>query len=151
MAVKFRRANRADLEAVVKLLCDDELGAQREDAASPPSESYVLGLEAIEADKNQLLAIADDQGSIVGCMQISFIPGISRMGMWRAQIEGVRIARDYRGEGLGRKFFEWAIMESRARNCGLVQLTTDQARTDAQRFYESLGFVSSHIGMKLSL
>jgi GNAT superfamily N-acetyltransferase len=45
----------------------------------------------------------------------------------------------------------WAIGEARRRGCGLVQLTTDKARPDAHRFYERLGFVASHQGMKLRL
>jgi GNAT superfamily N-acetyltransferase len=45
----------------------------------------------------------------------------------------------------------WAIEEARRRGCGLVQLTTDKARPDAHRFYERLGFVASHQGMKLRL
>ncbi len=101
-------------------------------------------------DPNQLLAVADD-GAVVGCMQISFIPGLSRRGMWRGQIESVRIAASHRGAGLGRRFFEWAISRCRDRGCGLVQLTTDASRADAARFYQSLGFVGSHTGMKLPL
>jgi GNAT superfamily N-acetyltransferase len=44
-----------------------------------------------------------------------------------------------------------AIEIARAEGCGLVQLTTDQRRADAHRFYERLGFVASHLGMKLAL
>ena len=87
----------------------------------------------------------------MGCLQLTFIPGLSRLGMWRGQIESVRVAADQRGSGLGRRLFEWAIAECRARGCGLVQLTTDKSRPDAKRFYESLGFEASHEGMKLSL
>jgi GNAT superfamily N-acetyltransferase len=71
--------------------------------------------------------------------------------MRRGQIEGVRIARDQRGEGLGRAMFAWAIEECRRQGCGLVQLTTDRSRPDARRFYEQLGFEASHEGMKLAL
>lgn len=89
--------------------------------------------------------------SIAGCLQLSFIPGLSRLGLWRGQIESVRIAAGLRGAGLGRAMFEWAIAQCRERGCGLVQLTTDRARPDARRFYESLGFAASHDGMKLNL
>jgi GNAT superfamily N-acetyltransferase len=143
----MRRATAADLDAIVALLADDMLGAGREKPGDP---AYAAAFAAIEADPNQLLAVADEEGRVVGCLQLSFIPGLSRLGMWRGQIESVRIAASHRGAGLGRRMFEWAIGECRARGCGLVQLTTDKARPDARRFYESLGFAASHEGMKLS-
>jgi GNAT superfamily N-acetyltransferase len=43
------------------------------------------------------------------------------------------------------------IARARERGCHLVQLTTDKARPDARRFYEGLGFVASHEGMKIRL
>jgi len=46
---------------------------------------------------------------------------------------------------------EHAVDRARHRGCRLVQLTTDKARPDAVRFYESLGFAASHEGMKLHL
>jgi len=147
----FRRAAAADLPAIVALLADDVLGAGREDPSDPPNPAYVAAFAAIEADPNQLLAVAEDGARVVGCLQLSFIPGLSRLGLWRGQIESVRIAASHRGAGLGRRMFEWAIGQCRARGCGLVQLTTDKARPEARRFYESLGFVASHEGMKLSL
>ena len=147
---RFREAAPDDLPAIIALLADDPLGQGREDASDPPNPAYLEAHQAILADKNQLLAVAEDTG-VVGCMQISFIPGLSRLGMWRGQIESVRIAASRRGGGLGRAFFEWAIAECKNRGCGLVQLTTDASRADAARFYRSLGFVGSHTGMKLAL
>jgi len=88
---------------------------------------------------------------MVGCLQLSFIPGLSRLGLWRGQIESVRIASSRRGGGLGKRMFEWAIDECRKRGCEIVQLTTDKSRADARRFYEQFGFVASHEGMKLAL
>ena len=95
--------------------------------------------------------MADQDGEVVGCLQITFIAGLSRIGMWRGQIEAVRIAAGQRGSGLGRAMMLWAIEQCRARGCGMVQLTTDKRRTDAHRFYARLGFEASHEGMKLSL
>ena len=143
-----RRAAAADLPAIVALLADDVLGAGRE---TPGDPAYAAAFAAIEADVNQVFAVADQDGRIVGCLQLSFIPGLSRRGMWRGQIESVRIAAEQRGLGLGHRLFDWAIAQCRARGCGLVQLTTDKARPEARRFYESLGFVASHEGMKLAL
>jgi len=147
----FRRATAADLEDIVALLADDELGRKREDPDPPLNPRYIDAFAAIDADRNQFLAVVEESGDIVGCLQLSFIPGLSRLGLWRGQIESVRIASSRRGSGLGKRMFEWAIAECRRRRCEIVQLTTDKSRADARRFYEGLGFVASHEGMKLAL
>jgi GNAT superfamily N-acetyltransferase len=153
---RLRRAAIGDLTAIVALLADDDLGRTREDPSAPPNPRYVDAFGAIDADPNQLLAVLVEATSlghevVIGCLQISFIPGMSRLGLWRGQIESVRIAGSRRGEGLGHVMFEWAIAECRRRECGLVQLTSDKRRPEAIHFYEALGFVASHEGMKLAL
>lgn len=147
----FRTALLADIPAIVALLADDELGSQREIIGTPLDQRYVDAFQAIEADVNQRLVVVADGDKIIGTLQISFIPGIARMGSWRGQIEAVRIAAHRRDSGLGQRMFEWAISECRSRGCSLVQLTTDKSRTDAHRFYEKLGFKASHEGYKLTL
>lgn len=162
--LRFRRAAAADVPALVALLADDGLGRERDDPRPPLDPGYLRAFAAIAADPNQLLAVAVSgsesheeaqaeayPGEVVGCLQITFIPGLSRRGMWRGQIESVRIAAARRGQGLGRAMLEWAIAECRQRGCGIVQLTTDKSRGDAQRLYRRLGFVASHEGMKLTL
>lgn len=148
---QFRRAELVDLPILINLLADDELGRQREDVGSPLNPHYERAFQAIKDDANQFLAVVEDEGDVVGCMQLSFIPGLSHVGLWRGQIESVRIDATRRGSGLGKLFLEWAIQQFRDRECGLVQLTTDKARPEAIRFYKSLGFVDSHLGMKLNL
>jgi GNAT superfamily N-acetyltransferase len=148
----FRLARLSDLAAIVRLLGDDELGGAREIVSDPVDARYLSAFAAIEADANQLLAVATDAADqVVGSLQLSFLPGLSRTGMWRGQIESVRVARDLRGSGLGAQFIEWAIAQCAERGCGLVQLTSDKARRDAIRFYERLGFVASHEGLKRTL
>ncbi|ANM08610.1 MULTISPECIES: GNAT family N-acetyltransferase [unclassified Rhizobium] len=149
---QFRLARQSDLVTIVRLLADDDLGNAREIVSDPVDARYLSAFAAIEADPNQLLAVAIDASDrVVGCLQLSFIPGLSRTGMWRGQIESVRVARDVRGSGLGSAFIEWAIGECAARGCGLVQLTSDKTRADSIRFYERLGFVASHEGLKRTL
>ena len=149
--LSFRRARSSDLSAIVALLADDPIGRRREDTTVPPVAAYVTAFAAIEADPNQLLAVATEDDQVVGTLQITFIPGLSRKGAWRGQIEAVRIAADRRGTGLGRRAFDWAIAQCRARGCSLVQLTTDRDRPEAHRFYEQLGFTASHLGYKKAL
>ena len=147
----FRTATRDDLPAMIAMIADDQLGQVREDARLPLDQTYVDAFAAIERDPNQMLVVVEQAGALIGCFQITFIPGISRRGAWRGQIESVRVARARRGAGIGTAMFEWAIAECRRRGCTLVQLHTDKSRKDAHRFYERLGFKASHEGMKLAL
>lgn len=147
----FRDAMRADVPTIVRLLADDMLGAQRETTADTLPSGYWEAFEAIARDPNNRLVAVEDGGEVVGCLQLTFIPGLSYQGGTRAQIESVRVAASHRGRSIGRKAIAWAIGEARTRNCRLVQLSTNKARTDAIRFYESLGFTASHEGMKLDL
>jgi GNAT superfamily N-acetyltransferase len=151
----IRRATRADLPALVALLTDDPLGAVRE-SADPAA--YERAFVAVDADEHQLLVCAEEDGEVVARgarvkerPQLTVIPGLSRGGMLRGQIEAVRVRADHRGSGLGRRLAEWAVDEARRRGCGLVQLTTDRSRPDAHRFYAALGFVDSHRGFKRDL
>lgn len=148
MDVTMRTAVAADLPAILRLLADDPLGKARETAVD---ESYQAAFAAIAADPNHEMVVAELDGRVVGCFQLSFIPGLSRRGAWRAQIESVRIDSALRGRGAGQAMMTWAIARARARGCALVQLTTDKRRPDAHRFYARLGFVASHEGMKLEL
>ncbi|NES12941.1 MULTISPECIES: GNAT family N-acetyltransferase [Micromonospora] len=147
--VIFREAVRADLPAVIALLADDVLGKARDFTAV--DEAYEKAFADITADPRNHLVVADRGGELVGCMQITYIPGLGRHGAERSLIEAVRVRSDLRGQGLGREMMTWAIDRARERGCALVQLTTDKSRTDAHRFYHHLGFVASHEGMKLAL
>ncbi len=150
-SVAFRRARSADLGMAVALLADDPLGRERENPGTQLHTCYSDAFAAIDRDPNQLLAVAERGGLVIGVLQVSFIPGLTRRGMWRGQIEGVRVAAAERGSGVGRAVLEWAVEECRRRGCGLVQLTSDKRRAAAHRFYEALGFQHTHQGYKLSL
>ena len=149
--IAVRRARVSDRPAIIALLADDPRGRAREDVSLPPIPVYQAAFAAIDADPNQLLAVVTGGERVIGTLQITFIPGLSRQGAWRGQIEAVRIAADRRGAGLGRRVFDWAVEACRARGCALVQLTTDRERPEAHRFYEQLGFTASHLGFKKTL
>lgn len=149
--ILMRAARSEDLPAIVRLLADDPLGAERERATDPPLPGYLEAFEKIAADPRNLLAVAEVEGEVVGCLQITFIPGLSFQGAELALIEGVRVDAARRGDGLGSVMIEWAMDEARGRGCRQVELLTHESRKDAQRFYERLGFAASHIGMKRAL
>ncbi|MCC0097148.1 GNAT family N-acetyltransferase [Streptomyces sp. NBC_01343] len=145
----IRPATEEDLSAIVAMLADDPLGATREspDDLTP----YLAAFRRLADDPHQHVVVAVREGRVVGTLQLTIVPGLSRKGATRSIIEGVRVHADERGSGLGTRFIQWAIEESRRENCRLVQLTSDMTRTDAHRFYERLGFTASHVGFKLSL
>ncbi|MFC8695966.1 GNAT family N-acetyltransferase [Streptomyces parvus] len=147
--LEIRPAIPDDLPAVVAMLADDPLGAQREspDDLTP----YQVAFQRLADDANQHVVVAVRGERVVGTLQLTIIPGLSRRGATRSIIEGVRIHGDERGSGLGTQLIQWAVDESRRQNCQLVQLTSDTTREDAHRFYERLGFTASHVGFKLAL
>ena len=147
----IRRATEEDLVAVVRLLADDPLGAARERYEEPLPVAYRTAFAAIEAQPGNEILVAATEHEVVGCLQLTVIPGISRLGASRAQIGGVRVAAGHRGAGIGEALLQDAIERARRAGCALVQLTTDTARVDARRFYERLGFEATHVGMKLRI
>ena len=149
--MEFRTAVPKDLPAIVRLLADDELGAARERNENPLPQEYRDAFAAMERQGGNIVMLVVDDGGVIGCLQLTYIAGLGRLGMTRAQIEGVRIDRRYRGRGVGEALVHHAIERAPQHGCGLIQLTTDRSRGDAHRFYERLGFEFSHLGMKLDL
>ena len=146
----MRLARRDEVPQIVALLAEDKLGAAREDLSTPLSQAYYEAFDAMAASPDNEMLVAEVDGKIVGCLQLTFIPGLSRLGALRGQIESVRVSGELRGCGHGRRMFEWAIARCREKGCKTVQLTADKSRADAHRFYGSLGFVASHEGLKLT-
>lgn len=149
--VVIRNATRADLAAIVAMLADDPLGQTRERSELPLDARYQQAFDEIVADPAQSLVVATVADAVVGCLQLTIIPGLSRLGAKRALIEAVRIAATHRGQGIGEKMIAWARDIATQAGCCLLQLTTDRSREQAHHFYQRLGFVPSHVGMKLEL
>ncbi len=146
-----REASGDDLASILAMLVDDVRGAQRERVDDPLPTSYREAHDTISADPNNQLYVVDVDAKAVAVLQLTTIPGLTYQGGWRAQIEGVRVARACRGSGLGRLLIQSVIDIARDRGCCLVQLTTEKARDQALGFYESVGFTATHEGMKLHL
>lgn len=148
----FRKAEDRDIANIVEMLADDELGSLREDYKIPLPRRYQKAFQNIIQDKNQELIVLENKSkNIIGTLQLSFIQYLTYQGGLRAQIESVRIQKEFRGKGFGKKIFKWAINRSIEKGAHLIQLTTDNQRPDAIEFYKSLGFIDSHLGMKLHL
>lgn len=149
--VILRDARREDVPAIVRMLADDALGAARESLGEPLPQAYLDAFEAMRANPDNRLLVAEQEGAIVATMQLVFIPGLSHRGTTRAVIEAVRVEAARRGQGLGREIVRQALAIARERGARMVELTSHKSRVDAHRFYEKLGFAKSHVGMKLTL
>jgi GNAT superfamily N-acetyltransferase len=150
----FRDAIAEDLPRIVAMYADDDLGSGRESATDPLPDSYARAFQVIDADPRHRLIVAEDAdagGELVATLQLSYLPQLSHRGSERAQIESVRVTSTRRGSGIGRALMQWAIDAAEERGCPIIQLTTNAQRHDAHRFYESLGFNASHVGMKRAL
>lgn len=149
MKLRFRSAQLADLPTIIRMLADDFLGSQRERCEDPLPESYIKAFREIEADPNNELIVAELEGEVIGTLQLTYTPSISFQGGKRCTVESVRVDEKLRGQGIGREMMQWTIERAKENGCASIQLTTNHDRVDAHRFYESLGFSKSHIGMKL--
>ncbi|MEW6767315.1 MAG: GNAT family N-acetyltransferase [Pseudomonadota bacterium] len=146
----LREAVHGDIKRIVEMLADDALASGRENLMGD-LKAYHTAFDAIAADPNNTLYVWDEEGVAMGCLQLTFLPGMSYQGSWIAQVEGVRVDRSMRGEGIGEEMMKAVVAKARERGCKYLQLMTNKRRGDAQRFYERLGFEMSHEGMKLAL
>ena len=151
LSLTFREAVEKDLPFMVEMLADDELGSQREDTSNPLNPSYLSAFKNIVADPNNELIVVEKDGNLIGMLQLTFIPYLTHKGSWRCLVEGVRIHKNFRGDGIGTRVFEWVIQYASKKGVKILQLTSDKQRPDSIRFYEDLGFKSTHEGLKLKL
>jgi len=148
--VTIRRARRDDLGSIIAMLADDPLGGLRERIEEPLPQAYFDAFERVQRDPNLQLVVAEDgEGTVIGCLQLCILPGVSSQGASRGLLEDVRVASHCRSRGIGEQLVQWAVAEARTRGCKLVELLTHHTRVDAQRFYERLGFARSHVGMTI--
>jgi GNAT superfamily N-acetyltransferase len=148
----IRRAVSADLPVIVRLFSIPDEGNQKNDDPGPPLDPrYGEALAAIAEDPNNALFVADLGGRVAGAFHLTIIQYVAYRGSRVAQIENVIVDPELRGRGIGEVMLRWAIDEARRRGCFRMQLTTNKVRKRARRFYERLGFVASHEGMKLRL
>ncbi len=147
----IRKATKEDLPQIIEMQANDILGQKRENFQIPLPEVYYAAFSRIDSDPNQELIVVEIQGKVAGTMQISHLQYLTYQGGMRTQVEAVRIREDLTGQGIGQKMIEWAINSAKEKGAHMVQLTSDKLRPDAIRFYERLGFKSTHEGMKLHL
>lgn len=74
--LEIRPAHETDIPAIVAMLADDPLGARRE---SPDDlDPYTAAHRRIAADPQQHLVVAVREDRVVGTLQLTVVPGLSR-------------------------------------------------------------------------
>ena len=147
--LKLRPATVDDLPAIISMLADDHLGVGREDPSMPLHPRYQQAFAAIASNFNQHLIVMEWEGEAIGTLQLTVVPGLSRLGSPRGLIEGLRVRSDRRGYGLGTRLIAWAVEVSRRSGCATVELVAHESRGRAHHLYTRLGFKPTHVGFKL--
>jgi GNAT superfamily N-acetyltransferase len=148
----IRQATLDDIPAIVKLKLDGSISASDPVVGFDPlPKGYYDAFERISSDPNNRVYVVELGGTVIATLQMVYITFLAGAGQEDLQIESVYVAKEKRGQGVGRFMMEWAINEGRKRNCRRVQLTSNVKRTKAHRFYQQLGFELSHVGAKLKL
>lgn len=149
--LKYRKATKEDLEDIVALLIEDDLGKTREVLNDAVDAHYLKAFDLIDKDPNQYLMVCIMNDSIVGTCHLTIMPSLTLHGSIRMQIEAVRISEKMRGQNIGEHMINHAIEYGKAHGCTIIQLTTNKQRLRAKKFYEKIGFEATHEGMKLLL
>eukprot|EP00122_Pirum_gemmata_P001793 Pgem_evm1s1619 len=144
-----RRAEESDLKDLIQLYHDDKLGKTRETATLTSSDGvnpkYVKAFKRICKDlENNYLMVALMDKRIVGTCHLTILPSLTFEGSTRLQIEAVRVNSQYRDQRIGEWMVQQAIEYGRERDTKIIQLTTNKVRSSALRFYEKMGFSSTH-------
>jgi GNAT superfamily N-acetyltransferase len=145
----IRSATQADLDAILDLYRDDPLSLHPPQLADRAAHEAAFAF--IEADPRTAIHVATLHGVVVGTFQSTVLQHLTHGGARVMQIEAVVVRRAERGRGVGTRMMQWALEDARRRRCQKAQLTSQKRRDSAHRFYEELGFVRSHEGMKMDL
>ena len=149
-AVSVRLATADDYEALLRLL--DDLDERMYGGRSHGREDELRGLfDAILADADQRLFVAEDGGRLVGSAHLMVLRHFGRSLPRSAVVEGVVVAATQRRAGGGAALMRALAEAAREAGCYKLALTSNLARSGAHRFYSRLGWKRSHFGYSLEL
>lgn len=147
----LREAGPEDLEAIIRLHEEDELGTHG-DAWTPDNRpAYEAAFTAIVRSPDNALFVALDGEEVVGTFQLTFIPNLTGRGALRVKVESVKVKAARRSGGIGARMMAFAETEARARGAAMLELTSKKTRGAAHRFYERIGYTRTHEGFKKKL
>lgn len=149
--LSYRKATIHDLQAIIRLLVEDDLGKNREQLSDIIDSRYTEAFQRIDSDPNQYLMVVNCDNEIVGTCHLTIMPSLTFVGSTRMQIEAVRISKAHRGQKIGAWMMSTAVSFAKTNRVSMIQLTTNKQRPQAKQFYEHLGFEATHEGMKLYL
>ena len=142
MSVHLRPATLADAPALVDLLAQLEY---------PGAEDFIeRRLRQLLAHPDALLAVAQQDGEVLGVIGLHFIPQLGRAGD-HCSITYLCVAEHARSLGIGARLEALAVQEARGRGCVCIDLHSNFRRTDAHRFYFRQGYVETSKYLKKEL
>jgi len=146
--VAVREAVDEDIARIVELFTRGSLVEGKEDPGD--LAPYRSALAEIDRGPGGVL-VAEVEGQPVGVCQLIVFRRLQNSGGLCAEVESVHVHPDHRGHGIGGALMRAAVQRARDLGCYRVQLTSNNARPEAHRFYQRLGFEPSHRGFKLNL
>lgn len=146
-----RKATLNDLGSIIHLLLEDDLGQTRESKTPELDPRYGAAFQKIDSDPNQYLMVVEKAREVVATCHLTIMPSLTFTGQTRMHIEAVRVMQQYRGQKIGEWMMQEAMGYGKSKGASIIQLTTNKQRASAKHFYEKLGFVASHEGMKMYL
>ena len=149
--LEFREARADDLEAIIRLHEEDELGSHGDAWSEETRPAYEAAFAAIARSPENRLFVAVDGDEVVGTFQLTFIPNLTGRGTLRVKVESVKVKASRRSGGIGGRMIAYAEQQARLGGARAMELTSNKTRKDAHRFYERLGYARSHEGFKKKL
>lgn len=149
--IVVRLAELHDVAALAALFADDGVGGHGDTTDPAALPDYEAAFRRISQSPNDRLYVAERDGEVVGTFQTTLITSMTARGATNLTIEAVQTRADLRGRGIGAAMIAFAIERGREAGVGLVQLTSNNKREAAHRFYRRLGFEQSHAGFKMNL
>ncbi len=147
----IRAAGQPDLAAIVALHAADDIGGHGDTTDPAIMPAYERAFAALTAGDSHGVFVAEEGGEIVGTFIITLKPGLTGRGATRAELRSVQVRADRRSAGIGARMVAFAEAEARRRGATAIELTSNNKRPAAHRFYERLGFERSHQGFKKAL
>jgi GNAT superfamily N-acetyltransferase len=135
-SIEIRDAEDDDLPGVLKVLAESGIDGGQSFTLEEAREHYAR----IRRWPNWRLLVAVIDGEIAGSYTLLIMDKLGKRGTPAGVVEDVAVLPSRQGQGIGRAMMEHARAECRRAGCYKLALSSNLKRTDAHRFYDSLGF-----------
>jgi GNAT superfamily N-acetyltransferase len=128
--LQIRPAGDGDVASLAALTLELGYAAQ--------SDAIAGRLRAVATDARQALLVAEQNGAVVGWLQIN--DSVALESGRRAEIVGLVVSASVRRQGVGRALVAAAEDWARARGIDRLVVRSNLTRSESHRFYPDIGF-----------